>query len=206
MLAMLGWISLTHGWADLRAAHAHVPLWAAIKGTRTLTPDQWSEAEGHLQSALALDPGNPSLMEDLGLLEMNRARAAIPREAAGLVRAVGYLRRSLRARPSSPYAWANLALAKFWVGEMDAEFRYAIERADTLGAWEPEVQVALVSVGFRAWPALPPASRAIVHQVLRRGLKRQEQVLFDMAAHFGRMDVLCATPEIQRAKRAKRCT
>ncbi len=206
MLAILGWISMRHGWADLRAAQAHVPLWAAIKGTKRLSAEEWARAEAHLQQALVLDPGDPSIMEDLGLLEMNRALVSRPRVAAGLERAVGYFRQSLRARPSSPYAWANLALAKSWLGALDVEFLYAIERAATLGAWEPEVQLTLDNIGFRAWDRLPPASRETLHQTMRRSLKRQEQVLFDMAAHFGRMDVLCATPEIQRAKLAKRCT
>ncbi len=205
VLGTLAWVALTHAWADLRAAQAHVPLWAFIKGTRTLTAEEWALAEERLQQALALDPGNPSIMEDLGLLEMNRALAARPRAAAGLERAVDYLRRSLRARPASPYAWGNLALAKSWLGALDAEFLHAIERAATLGAWEPEVQLTLDNIGFRTWDRLPPASRETIRQTMRRSLKRQEQVLFDMAAFFGRMDVLCATPEIQRAKLAKRC-
>ena len=46
-------------------------------------------------------------------------------------------------RPGSPYVWASIALLKLRLGEMDAEFYGALERAARLGPWEPAVQIAI---------------------------------------------------------------
>lgn len=208
VLALLGWVSLTHAWADLLAFQGRATLRAWDTGARRLNEADLQGAQLRLERALALTPGDAALAEDLGRLHELRTqglRASGAAGVAGLNQSLDYLRRSLRGRPTSPYTWANLALVKSRQGALDAEFLRAIERAALLGPWEPEVQLALADIGFRDWARLAPATRAAVHQAMQRGLKRQSDRLFDLATRYGRLDVMCATPGVARSKRALAC-
>lgn len=210
VLAQLGWVSLTHGWADLLALQGRATLRAWDTGAQRLKLNEtdWQKAQARLERALALTPGDAGLTEDLGRLHEIRTQALVatsPAGAAGLNQALDYLRRSLRGRPTSPYTWANLAMVKSRQGALDAEFLRAIERAALLGPWEPEVQLALADIGFRDWNRLPAVTRSTIHANMQRGLKRQADRLFDLARRTGRLDVLCATPDVARSKRAIAC-
>ena len=135
-----------------------------------------------------------------------RARVAKgPEVTRELELSVSYLRRSLRERPTSPYTWANLAFVKSRLGALDDEFYLSIRNAATLGPWEPEVQLLLADIGFRYWNRMPKPAQEIVHGAIRRGLRRQDEKLFDLAARYGRVDVLCSTPGITASRRAVRC-
>lgn len=203
VLAVLGFVALTQARADLLAFQGRAFV---REGHRPpLPPDLWRDAQSRLERALELSPADPGIAEDLGRLHEARPRALQGGGAADLQRSLDYLRRSLRTRPTSPYTWANLAFVKSRIGALDAEFYQALENAARLGPWEPEVQLLLADIGFRYWHDMPKKARDTVHAALQRGLKRQDEKLFDLASRYRRLDVMCATPGVFRSRRALRC-
>jgi hypothetical protein len=114
-------------------------------------------------------------------------------------------RRALALRPGSPYAWSSLALIKLKLGERDAELHSAIVAAARLGPWEPEVQLALAEIAFRAFEELPAAAQGAVRGAIERGLKRQDAKIFEMARRSGRLALLCAVPGIAVSRLAILC-
>lgn len=206
VLAALAVVAVRHGTADLLAVQGRTAIRTADPGPAALDPQAWAPAQSRFERALQLDPGEPALAEDLGRLHELRSRGAPGADAgAELGIALGYFRASLARRPTSPYTWANLAMVKSGLGQLDAEFRNAVDRAARLGPWEPEVQLALADIGLRHWDRLPPPVRATLHAAMGRALKRQDGRLFELAQSYGRMDVMCATPGVARSKRAVRC-
>jgi len=58
----------------------------------------------------------------------------------GLRRSLAMYRASALMRPGSPYVWASIATLKARLDELDFEFYGALQRADSLGRWEPPVR------------------------------------------------------------------
>lgn len=207
-LGVLGWLSLAQGWADLLRYEARGTLDAWTTGGLPPAPAVRDLAQARLERALASDPRNPAIAEDLGRLHELRTLGAPgtdPAAVAGLRASLGYFERSLARRPTSPYTWASIAFVKSRLGLLDAGFLEAIDRAALLGPWEPEVQMLLADIGFRYWDRLPAASRKTIHAAMHRGLKRQDEKLFSLALRYRRLDVLCATPGVTRSTRALAC-
>ena len=206
LLFLLAFVALKHGWADLFAFQGRALIRTWDRDQRPFSDDEWRVARSRLENSLRLNPGDPGVAEDLGRLHEIRARA-LPAGAsrAELQRALGYFRASAAARPTSPYTWANIAFTQSRLGVIDADFYRAIDNAAFLGPWEPEVQLTLADIGFRYWDRMPKSARTTIHQAMRRGLKRQDAKMFDLAVSYRRLDVMCATPEVYRSKRALRC-
>lgn len=206
ILSVLAFAALRHGWADILAFQGRTLIKGWDKDQRSFPASEWAAAQSRLENSLYLTPGDPGVAEDLGRLHELRTRALRGTDtAAELGQAMDYLRRSLRARPTSPYTWANLAFVKSRLGMLDDEFYDSIRNAAMLGPWEPEVQLQLADIGFRYWNRMPKATQDTIHAAIRRGLKRQDGKLFDLASSYGRVDVMCATPGIFRSRRALRC-
>jgi hypothetical protein len=204
LLSVLAFVALRHGWADFLAFQGRALIRTWDSERRTYSTDDWAVAQSRLENALDLNPGDPGVAEDLGRLHELRALNGVA-STAELHRALHYFRIGAVARPTSPYTWANIAFTQSRIGILDANFYRAIENAAFLGPWEPEVQLALADIGFRYWDRVPQATRTTIHQAMRRGLKRQDKKLFELAAGYRRLDVMCATPEVYRSKLALRC-
>lgn len=206
VLAFLAFVALKHGWADLFAFQGRALIRSWDREQRPFSSDESKLAQSRLENSLGLNPGDPGVLEDLGRLHELRTRALRGADtAAELGLAMEYLRRSLRTRPTSPYTWANLAFVKSRLGILDDEFYHSIQNAALLGPWEPEVQLLLADIGFRYWNRMPKTAQDTIHAAIRRGLKRQDAKLFELASRYGRTDVMCATPGVSRSKRAVRC-
>jgi len=206
LLSVLAFIALKHGWADISAFQGRALIRGWDRDQRPFSNDEYLVAQSHLEKSLSLTPGDPGVSEDLGRLHELRTRALRGTDsAAELGVAMDYLRRSLRARPTSPYTWANLAFVKSRLGTLDDEFYHSVQNAALLGPWEPEVQLLLADIGFRYWNRIPKTAQETIHAAIGRGLKRQDAKLFDLASRYGRMDVMCATPDVFRSRRAIRC-
>jgi hypothetical protein len=153
------------------------------------SPSELERISDVLGVAHRLAPDNPDADENLARLDMVRAGmpgvGKVAGEASlrdGLIR----IRRVIALRPSSPYGWAILLQLKQALGEYDAEFRRSLERAVTLGPWEPALQPVVVDAGLTAWKTLPEAERRLVGLELARGMKRQAATMFSIVrAHPG---------------------
>jgi hypothetical protein len=100
-------------------------------------------------------------------------------------------RLALLQRPVSPFAWANLALAKLYLDEADDELLQALARAQELGPWEPEVQQTVVYVGLATWDRLQPQAQAAIVRTMQRGARRDAAKIAGIAGSFKRLELFC---------------
>ena len=207
-LGLLCALALPRGLADLRAFEARMLFrsWESVR--RSPSTEELELTESRLQEAHTLDPGQPNYLEDIARLDELRALALASGDAlAGeyLRRALGYERQAVRLRPGSPYTWANVAVLKSRLFEIDREFEAALRNAALLGPWEPEIQITLADLGLRHWNALTPETRAPLRANFVRALHWQSARMFELAKRNGRLDVLCAVPGIARYPLARAC-
>jgi hypothetical protein len=161
------------------------------------TPAQWVAARDALAEAQRLEPDNPLFVEETGRLYEKRVASADPAQAVVrgyLERALAEFRRAARMRPASPFAWTNVALVKFRLNALDAEFRAAIENAARLGPWEPGVQRTLSDIGFVGWHALSAPVRAVIAAAIDRALFTQPKEIERLAKTDNRAAAFCADP------------
>jgi hypothetical protein len=190
------------GLADVAYFPARGTLDAWSKLGAAPTPAQWVAARDALAEARRLEPDNPLFVEETGRLYEKRVARADPAQPVVhgfLVRALGEFRRSARMRPASPVAWTNVALVKFRLGELNAEFRAAIENAARLGPWEPGVQRTLADIGFAGWRDLSAPVRAVIAGAIERASFTQPKEIERLAD--GRAAAFCADPLSRGAAR-----
>lgn len=168
------------GVADLLSGYARNEMYAwSVSAVR---PDLSAvEAVSRaLDVARLISAGNPDHYEDLARLAVVRSgMAGITGDErnAQLVEGLVHIRRAIALRPVSSYSWSILLLLKRELAQYDAEFRYALERAVTLGPWEPDVQPIVADVGLSAWAALPFAEQEMVRKNFLRGMKHQANTM-----------------------------
>ena len=199
---------MPRGLADLRGFEARSLTRSWEAKHRQPAPVEWNYVRERLREARALDPQQPAYLEDLARLYEYRAlplKSADPLAQDYLRQALEYQRASLRLRPGSPYAWANIALLKARLAEPDGEFESALRNAALLGPWEPGVQVAIADAGFVQWAKLGPDTRAAVLRNAARALRWQDAKVFELARRAGRLDVLCTVPGVHRSPLASAC-
>lgn len=184
------------GAADLLSGYARNEMGAWPSAA--IPPD----AVDHVSSALAvarfIAPGNPDHYEDLARLAL--VRSAMPEvngaeKQARLKEGLVQIRKAIALRPVSSYSWATLLLLKRELAEYDAEFRHGLERAVTLGPWEPAVQPIVADAGLSAWSALPAAEQEMVRENFVRGMKRQAGAMIAIVRSHGcggKSDAGCA--------------
>lgn len=148
---------------------------------------------GYFSDGLDYAPGNPWALEGLGALDLARVRVStVPAEALAYSNdARARFRAALRQRPTSPYLWANLALSKLYLDEIDAEFFAALRYADELGPWEPSTQQVVLFAGLAAWERLEAEQRESLARVVERGSQRNALKMFEIVKNFRRIDLVC---------------
>lgn len=171
------------GLADVHYTHARIVLSGATQAKRLPEAGKLAEARASLREALQFEPSNPLFVEQLARTE--EMKAAFSPSLADW-------REAARMRPGSPYAWASIALLKLRLGQMDAEFYGALERAAQFGPWELSVQIAIADAGLAAWRRLAPPARALVIADLERALLRQAPEVRRIAVAHGTLPAVCA--------------
>ena len=151
------------------------------------TVEASARARQRLERAIELDGGNPGHHEYLARWY----------EHAGAYRqALGHFRTALEARPAWPYAWANVARVKLRLGELDGEFDSAMRQAARLGPWERGVQLEVVRIALEADRRFAPETRRAALGMMSNALMRNEREVAALAVRSGRLDLLCAAPNI----------
>lgn len=129
-----------------------------------------------LDMARLIAPDNPDHYEYFARLALVRSGMPGVSESERnlqLVHGLEQIRKAIVLRPVSPYSWGIMLQLKRERAEYDSEFRHGLERAVTLGPWEPLVQLIVADVGMSAWAALPGAEQEMLRGNLARGVKRQ---------------------------------
>lgn len=176
----------------VQTAQFEVDRWLAPSTTPGLA--EIGRVAKYFSDSLEYAPDNPWALEGAGALDLARMRASrIPRQAVAAARdAHTRFRRALVQRPTSPFLWADLALSKLYLDEVDAELLAALRHADELGPWEPTVQQTILFVGLAVWQDLDPGLRQALARTIERGALRNARKMFEIAKSYTRFDLVCA--------------
>jgi hypothetical protein len=194
VLGCLAWKAGKEGISNfyVQSAHQEINRWET-PGQR-FRGDEWTRVMQYLTKSLHYSPNNAWSLEEMGTFQLRRMRAATdPALAMAAVRSANaHFHMTLIERPASPFAWANLALSKLYLDELDDELFAALRRADELGPWEPEVQQSVLFVGLAAWHKLGAAQQAAMVRTLERAVRRNAPKVTEIVKSFNRLDLLCA--------------
>ena len=193
LLLAVGYQSARLGMAGLisELGQREVDRWTASSRPRDMR--EVSRVARYFTDSLDYWPDNPWALERLGALDLARMRlSTVPRQAiayawAALLR----YREALRQRPTSPYLWANLALSKLYLDQIDSEFFTALRNANELGAWEPATQQTVLFLGLAVWEKPDPGLREMVYGVLERGAVHNSAKIIEIVKSFGRLELIC---------------
>lgn len=185
---------MRHGIADWEAMRWRndVAQWS-IKGA-VPSAARWVEAVDGLQSVLKLAPGDPTLHDNLAVLNSLGAwtfRTADRPSQTYAAFAILHFRQAASLRATSPYSWAGLASAKYQAAEIDAELFRAMALAGAYGPREPRVQLIVADLGFLLWDAMDAPQQALAVENLRRTASRQAPALAKLAEGRKRTALLC---------------
>lgn len=170
-----------------------VSEWRAQRGP-AFSPELWLQTRDSLNRAAATTPDNAHLFDDLGFMHAARAQGMgdpEPNSAAWvykqtlLVQSIGSYRAATRLRPTFPYSWVYLALAKHQMGEQDPEFWLAFDKALRFGRHEAGVQPALAEMAFAHWRALGAQRQQLVDEMVATAQPAQRHRLMEQAARSG---------------------
>ena len=187
-------VALSWAVADIKVERARSLLKKLEERGQLVELPGWDEARDDLETAQRLHPGRPDTLDALASMESWRNAPAPtddPEAQTARKKELSYYRSSLRARPVYSYAWANLALEKYRLREIDGEFASALRNASELGLGSTSVQLAVTKVGLVSWPLLDMATREAVLAAVRRGLRQQKAKLLETVKAIGRYDMLC---------------
>lgn len=148
---------------------------------------------GYYSDSLGYVSDNPWALEGLAAMDLTRVRlSVVPQEAVAHAKAARtHLRRALRQRPTAPFLWANLAVAKLYLDEKDGEFFTALRHADELGPWEPRSQEIFLFVSLAAWDKLQADQRRAAVLSVERGGVHNALKMFDIVKSYGRIELVC---------------
>lgn len=200
LLLGLGVFAMRWGLASLDLWRASEIIGQLVAGNAPLDTRQALLARGmeHLDRAYRLNGGHPDLHDKRGqiyyLQAIHFADAGLERGAL-LSQAVEEYRKALAMRPSWPYFWLNLVVAKAEWGIFDREFRHAVRRTAETGPWEPRVQLQLIRVDFIEQQRLDRRSRERIDEMLQRALQMQPGAVLQLAVELGQLPRVCSALE-----------
>ncbi len=159
-----GWFGAIGAWSDASTLRPRwlVNQWRDGQGPVYSLP-VWQQTRDELQAASVITPDNAQLFDDLGFLNAWRAYGLgtpPPGDPDHVLQrslwsdAVVNYRQATVLRPTFPYTWTYLALAKHLIGEHDTEFWQAFDKALHYGHTETGVYQALGQIAFANWNAL----------------------------------------------------
>jgi len=164
-----------------------------VKADRVTAVKEAQQLGEALRRWQELDPNDPALAEWLGGYYALTVRDGPTGDVVGGQWKMAHEQysKAVVLRPTSPYAWANRAWARYHLGLLDAEFYAALENAIRLGPWEPKVQLVVVDLGLGLWPVMPPDLRVKILGMVQRGQRRYAQHMIDIATRYGRLAEVC---------------
>jgi len=193
VLAYFIFLSANRGIADVKSYTATVIMNSWANG-KPVESQAWNEAHRALLSALAFSPDNPDYLASLGnLYEWRVAHKRL--NAAGVIadyrKALDYYQQALAKRPAYAYYWANIAVVKSILGEVDKTFYLAVDRSLALGPWEPGVQLKIADATLRVWYLLDDHGWEKMRENIERGLESNAATIMEKAKQVQVINKLC---------------
>lgn len=196
VLLPVAWFAGKRGLADVVAQEPRHEMERWQSGKSVPDKIRLDAMQAALDRALALDPRNPKLLEELALFRAARLGGRYnhdPEVREARRQALAGLRQALEQRPTFGDAWFNLALIKFRLGEIDREFSQSLQQAMRLSPWEPTVQLRAIELGLANWQALADPLREALKQAIqaqaRWQLVKQKPALQALLKRYGRPDL-----------------
>ena len=199
LVLLLGYafsIAARIGLADVYAEPAKSFLQTKRDADEVLTRDEWQAIYDNLGRALALAPGNPATLSELGRLNRILLEAD-DLDAEEIVRygdaAAGYYQAALALRPTWPWDWGNLALVKYQqYQDTSGVYQDALVRAVEFGPREPSLQLRVAELGSDSWSILNPAATVAVLTAVDRALERDAETFSELSEAKERWQSLCS--------------
>ncbi|WP_458735745.1 hypothetical protein [Zobellella taiwanensis] len=139
----------------------------------------WQVAEQAAQSAIALYPtANGGYYDRLGrVYDWQQINEPIAGPAAKESRAlaIAAYRQAIASRPQWPFSHINLATAKLRQGELDDEFKQAMERGFALAPWRALAYQQTAWLGLVSWHTLNKTQQKTVITAVEHGLSHSAQ-------------------------------
>lgn len=191
LFLILALTALRQGFADLQYVGADLDVGRWRESGAMPSLEDWLKTRDQLAVANRYAGGSPTMEETLGVWHAQRLATGSGSQVFQ-DQALQHFKAALIARPTSAYTWANIVSSKYNLGQVDQEMFLAMERAETLGKWEPWVQWVLVDVGLSIWDESPGSIRTVVTRTLERGMLRQKQEMVKLIRKRGRLSEACA--------------
>ena len=212
ILLVLGYalsIAARTGLADVYAEPAKSYLQMKRSAGEALTGDEWQALDGSLIRALALAPGDPENLSELGRLHriLLEADALNVREISRYGDAgAGYYQAALALRPTWPWDWGNLAFVRYQQYQDTSDvYQDALVRAVEFGPREPSLQDRVAELGVSSWSALNPAAALAVLTAADRALERDARSFSGRSDAKDRWRPLCTRAGDSFASIKRRC-
>lgn len=199
VVAMLGAASLWHvvpaAWSDAStlAARNMVNAWQDTQPPR-INLNEWAVARTRLEEGIAISPDSAHLRAELGYVYAVRAQTLgrlsdqhplYSMQMGLLDLAIEQYRAACALRPTFPYTWAQLALAKHQRGQDDAELWTAFDQALRYGFAEATLQPSLTDIALMRWPALSTERRQTMARMIAQAKPENKPLLLDMVQQAG---------------------
>jgi len=168
----------------LREAGTEMQTWAAASTEPAI--ETWTSVHDEIQAAVRIRPNDASSHELLGILGAMRRE-----DPKRMEHGIAHLVRALELRPVSPYAWANLAEARYRRGDGGDSLELPLTRAAQLGPSEPGVQRVVAEYGLAVWRELSPTARADVDRMIGAGTRRNPLEMLRISDRRGRLEAAC---------------
>ncbi|MEE9551633.1 MAG: hypothetical protein V3V89_01185 [Gammaproteobacteria bacterium] len=163
---------------------------------KLLNQNQWGDIQADLNKALVKDPANPEILRNLGLSDEGGSNYYPVGDNSAIEArqfAYQYYQDALTGRPTWPYHWADLALVKYRLGELDTEFYMAFEHAIRLGPWEPWIQHIIADIGMHNWNNFSPEVQVSVMKTIRNGLRHIDgaKTMLGLVTRYNMLEQVC---------------
>ena len=97
---------------------------------------------------------------------------------------------ALAYRPNWPFSWANVALTKSMLHQLDDEFDQALNRVMIHGPYESGVLLRVISTGIGNWSALSAGSRELIYQAVANSVELSSGTARNIRRQLERKEVV----------------
>ncbi len=176
---------------NVQSTRRSLVLWGS--DVNTLNNTEWTIAYDSVSKAVSQDPLNPELLTLMANVQEWKIYLDKDDEENNhyLSLALKNYRKAAELRPAWPYAWSQISLVKYRMGEIDQELQQAIENATNTGPWEPGVQQITAEVGLGVWQELDFAMKKIIVRNIDRGITMQPILMLNILKKYGQLKMVC---------------
>jgi len=173
------------------------------KGSAKVGDENWQKANQSLLAALEYSPENSDYLTLMGNLYEWRGTGKALNSAEVISDyqiALTHYRQAAQQQPAFAFYWANIAVVKSILSEVDEEFYSSIMNALKLGPWEPGVQLKIADATLGSWFLLDDNGRNKAVENVERAMKKNAAAIIKIAKRYQVQHQLCAklgrTPEM----------